>query len=258
VSTILKALKKLEQEKESQRRSGPIPVYSGSKPSAGGMGAWFRRSWIQSATVGMIILTLGLTALYFYLEYRDPGAPVREDRAGTSKKRATATLAGRSQSSGPISTPVEKKPPASDERRSIARPQPVPPVLPDQDASAGNPNSVPGQSSQLQRPGPQYAESDRVQGIPETDQTVPQPEPSPAKRAPSELYKSTPPLTDGRLKVHAIAWSSNSEDRMAVVNTRVVYEGDSVDGFLVVAIRQEDVVVREKEKGLWRVVFGRP
>jgi hypothetical protein len=38
----------------------------------------------------------------------------------------------------------------------------------------------------------------------------------------------------------------------------VIYEGDSVDNFVVVAIRPDDVVVREKDKGLWKVVFGRP
>lgn len=76
--------------------------------------------------------------------------------------------------------------------------------------------------------------------------------------APSDAYENTPPLTDGRLKVHAIAWSPKVEERMAVVNNRVIYEGDSVDGFVVVAIRPDDVVVREKERGLWKVVFGKP
>ena len=65
-------------------------------------------------------------------------------------------------------------------------------------------------------------------------------------------------MTDGRLKVQAIACSATVENRMAVINSRVVHEGDSVDGFGVVAIRPDDVVVRDKAKGLFRVVFGRP
>ena len=78
------------------------------------------------------------------------------------------------------------------------------------------------------------------------------------KAPPSDTYAETPALIDGRLKVHAIAWSPMVEERMAVVNNRVVYEGDSVDSFVVVAIRPDDVVVREKDKGLWKVAFGRP
>ena len=60
------------------------------------------------------------------------------------------------------------------------------------------------------------------------------------------------------MKVYAIAWSPKAQDRVAVMNSRVLYEGDVVDGFIVVAIRPEDVVVREKDNGLWRVIFGRP
>jgi hypothetical protein len=76
--------------------------------------------------------------------------------------------------------------------------------------------------------------------------------------APSDAYKNTPLLTDRRLKVHAIAWFPQPADRMAVINNRVIYEGDSVDGFTVVAIRPDDVVVREKGSVVWRVEFGRP
>ena len=82
--------------------------------------------------------------------------------------------------------------------------------------------------------------------------------PAPKKKTSSNSFANTPELTDGRLRVHAIVWSSTAEKRMAVVNNRVIYEGDSVEDFVVVAIRPDDVVVREKEKGLWRVVFGRP
>lgn len=82
--------------------------------------------------------------------------------------------------------------------------------------------------------------------------------PAPSQKPSADTYDKTPVLTGGQLKVHAIAWSASLEDRMAVINSRVVHEGDSVDGFGVVAIRPEDVVVRDKEKGLFRVVFGRP
>ena len=70
-------------------------------------------------------------------------------------------------------------------------------------------------------------------------------------------YPNANLLTDGRLKVQALAWSPSIEDRMAVINTRIVHEGDKVEGFVVLAIGRDDVVV--SEKGIaYRVVFGRP
>jgi hypothetical protein len=65
------------------------------------------------------------------------------------------------------------------------------------------------------------------------------------------------PLTDGRLKVQALAWSPKAEDRMAVINTRIVHEGDKVNGFTVLAIGSDDVIVRDKDIK-FRVTFGRP
>jgi hypothetical protein len=58
--------------------------------------------------------------------------------------------------------------------------------------------------------------------------------------------------------VHAIAWSPTPADRVAVINSHVIYEGDSVEDFVVIAIRPDDVVVREKGRAVWRVEFGRP
>jgi len=79
-----------------------------------------------------------------------------------------------------------------------------------------------------------------------------------AQKTPSDPYADIQLLSDGRLKVNAIVWSTVQEDRMAVVNSRILHEGDTVDGFSLVAIRSDDVVVREDGKGIWRVLFGRP
>ncbi len=72
-----------------------------------------------------------------------------------------------------------------------------------------------------------------------------------------DVFKRAQRLADGRLKVQAIAWSDVAQDRMAVINDRVVHEGETVDGFSIVAIGQDDVVVKEKGQ-LWQVRFGQP
>ena len=45
---------------------------------------------------------------------------------------------------------------------------------------------------------------------------------------------------------------------MTVINSRVLHEGDTVDGFTLVVIRPDDVVVKESGGGRWKVIFGRP
>ncbi len=89
--------------------------------------------------------------------------------------------------------------------------------------------------------------------IPNADRTEPQ-----KQTRPSNAYDDLRPLTDGRLKIQAIVWSDNQNDRMGVINTQIVHEGSSVDGFDVVAIRSEDIVVRAEGGEMYRVLFGRP
>jgi hypothetical protein len=77
---------------------------------------------------------------------------------------------------------------------------------------------------------------------------------APARQAPGD-YAGAERLTDERLTVQAIAWSTNADDRMAVINNRVVREGNVVDGFTIVAIEEQIIYVREGGR-LWQVRFG--
>jgi len=52
-----------------------------------------------------------------------------------------------------------------------------------------------------------------------------------------------------------LAWSDDAVRRMAVINDRIVHEGESVDGYQVVEIRMEDVIVNAGGKS-WRLEFG--
>jgi hypothetical protein len=81
----------------------------------------------------------------------------------------------------------------------------------------------------------------------------------PAKTKPEgdSAYDNADRLTDNRLKIQAIAWSPIPDERMAVINSHIVREGSSVEGFTVVAIRSDDVIVKEQGR-LYRVVFGSP
>jgi hypothetical protein len=62
-------------------------------------------------------------------------------------------------------------------------------------------------------------------------------------------------LDDSKLKLQAIAWSNQAAQRIAVINGHVVREGESVEGFSVNQIRQEDVIVNDGTES-WRLEFG--
>lgn len=74
----------------------------------------------------------------------------------------------------------------------------------------------------------------------------------PARTRSGETYDR---MTDSKLKLQALAWSDDAVRRMAVINGRIVHEGESVDGYQVVKIRAEDVIVNEGGKS-WRLEFG--
>jgi hypothetical protein len=70
----------------------------------------------------------------------------------------------------------------------------------------------------------------------------------------SKKGKSYAKLNDSQIKLQALAWSSNAARRIAVINGRVVREGESMDGYQIRQIRQEDVVVSDGRQS-WRIEF---
>ena len=62
-------------------------------------------------------------------------------------------------------------------------------------------------------------------------------------------------LADAKIKLQALAWSSDATRRMAVINGRIVREGESMDGYQINQIRQDDVVVSDGRQS-WRLEFG--
>jgi len=81
---------------------------------------------------------------------------------------------------------------------------------------------------------------------------------SPAKKTNSDVKPASQTyrrLDDPKLKLQAIAWSANAAQRIAVINNHVVREGESVEGFSVNQIRQDDIIVNDGTES-WRLDFG--
>jgi hypothetical protein len=70
-----------------------------------------------------------------------------------------------------------------------------------------------------------------------------------------QVSRSYRRLDDSKLKLQAIAWSDDAAQRIAVINNHVVREGESVEGFSVNQIRQDDIIVNDGTES-WRLEFG--
>lgn len=57
------------------------------------------------------------------------------------------------------------------------------------------------------------------------------------------------------LKLQAIAWSSDSKERIAVINGRIIREGSSIEGALIIRIDKNDVSF-QKGGEQWKQKFG--
>jgi hypothetical protein len=55
-------------------------------------------------------------------------------------------------------------------------------------------------------------------------------------------------IENSGLKIQAIAWFKDSQKRIAVINGRILREGENINGYCVVRIGQEDVIVRQGEE----------
>ena len=71
-----------------------------------------------------------------------------------------------------------------------------------------------------------------------------------------ERFESIPlkQANETRLEIQAIAWSSYPESRIAVVNSRIVREGGSVEGVFVTNIGKDGIVFRKGGEE-WRQLF---
>ncbi|MGD8883382.1 MAG: general secretion pathway protein GspB [Desulfobacterales bacterium] len=76
-----------------------------------------------------------------------------------------------------------------------------------------------------------------------------------AKPPVKQVSRSYRRLDKSKLELQAIAWSSKAAQRIAVINGRIVREGESVEGFSVTQIRQDDIIVNDGTES-WRLEFG--
>lgn len=263
MSSILRALKKLENDSrhiEGNRSLGTkfVPLAdTGNRRSAG-------RIFMMAGT-GIICGLVVLAGWYFFSDrlkprppeiatHSSPAAepvgvePVKPMAQNTSPDTAIAEKPEEKTSGAeqvePVSA-VEESPavePAAPEMAagSVATREEAPsagPMMPEKTVKAVD---APMQGSDRHRPPADLASEASGKGV------------QPKAETSSEV--EIPKLNDPDMALQAITWSRTPQKRLAVISNRIVREGESVAGYLVSTINQDDVVLsREGEK--WRLQF---
>jgi hypothetical protein len=71
---------------------------------------------------------------------------------------------------------------------------------------------------------------------------------------PRTVEVEIPKLNDRDMKLQAITWSRVPQKRIAVINNRILREGETVSGYLIKTINQDDIVLSlDGEK--WKLLF---
>jgi type IV secretory pathway VirB10-like protein len=282
MSTILKALKKLEQDKEPlgarDLSHAVATAASATGRSAGRFGS--PKRLLRAAVIGAVFVGAAGAALYFYMQSGPAATQVRQSSESVRKPvpPPPASAPVRRAVNRPDSDASHSKRPAPQAKPAPQRkrpPDPSPrsattdavaqarPVLPKRIESRERFEQ--GQNLQKATPSDaataSSAEFDKI-GPPRSRPAIPvaptgSVPPADPKSEDDSAYTNAERLMDSRIKIQAIAWSPVPDERMAVINSRIVREGGSVEGFSVVAIRSDDVIVKEEGR-LYRVLFGSP
>ncbi len=229
MSSILKALKKLDDELPRKRRSVIWP--SGSR-SRKGIRRWDISAGRSTAVLwGLLAVAVVAAAGGLFLYFSKP-AP---------ESRTETTVAVTRPISKPDQTSSAPKPTATPPARLPAKkPSKTAAPQPDRQATPAAPVAKPAPSPTVKK------------------------KPAPPVRKPSSEEKKTAkpsvpattslPILTSELKLQAISWAPAAGDRLAVINGNIVREGASLEGYVIVKIEKEEVAVR-KGSEQWRLVF---
>lgn len=82
----------------------------------------------------------------------------------------------------------------------------------------------------------------------------PKPEDRPASRVDGAEF-DPPMLASSDLKLQAISWAEEPKQRLAVINGAVLHIGEQTSGYVIVNIRLNDVILQQ-DGTMWRMVFS--
>lgn len=281
MSSILKALKKIEEESPAPQTYPTLkkPIDPQQALNAGPLK---RRRLRKLITFGLVLLVIAAAAVILFSRRQMIIAKMLSGGDSGSMTAMDASKSGNSKVYRAKISPPAAKPTQKPSLKTRRLPPKTPSTKPEDsekkfqaDPRANAANSTRGQpilkSSPVQQPPKTVlkapAKKPQIKTPPPPDAVSPAPAVSPAKplpAAPAAAADNRPAakpaatydrIEDSKLKLQALAWSDEVTKRMAVINGRIVREGESVDGYRVIEIHEEEVVVNQDGKS-WRLEFG--
>jgi len=288
MSTILEALRRLEEERRKSRQ-GMDPFREVLEPSAAPPrpGPSRRR---QAAWVGAVVLVVVAAVLLTYRVARREDRQVREGvTSAAPAEEAVRVPASEQRRLARVQSPPSRDL-ASGPAGSAVRPPDLRPHEPAVRETAGSPDmadtlavrlpersSAPDSTVVLSEKSEREADSEEVgedkeevplEG-PDLEELVPEAEQEMGQEAVGRGPQGSPEATEDRpeprrataeeergIRISAVVWSPQPESRFAVVNLRTLREGDEISGRLVDEIQPDGVVFVEGGQR-YKVLLGR-
>lgn len=253
MSSILKALKKLENEapEKSQTRFWHQTMHTGKVIDRNGPGRFDpKKKFLLIFTVSVVAFVIGLTLIF----KMRPNAPV----VGTQIKSPYNNSLNFSKKRGVEAHPDSGSLIPGKDSMKIEKTKNMKPkqALFTKNNGRRNPVSV------------KNTKTGSVKTLGGSDKTISTPKSVP-QHTPLETYGKKPgqniksrwsasiPVKqagESQLKLQAIAWARDPKSRLAVINGRVIREGESVDRVTVLHIGKDEVIFKKGMES-WRQLF---
>jgi Type II secretion system protein B len=168
-----------------------------------------------------------------------------------AERSKTRSISPESLSIKPSTGNRHRKPIPSIDQTSASRPQKSHVVQPHRSTSTAMTSQTASITADKKTPPPSGTNATAYQSKRHNPPLV-----SPALPATAQSpYANAEPLVSDTMQVQAISWSDRPTKRIAVIDGRIVREGQSVHAYQVIQIRPEDVII-EKSGKFWKLAFG--
>ncbi|MFH1351097.1 MAG: hypothetical protein ABII26_09165 [Pseudomonadota bacterium] len=219
MSSILKALKKLEKEQKPPDEDQSIKNRVDTKKVVNqrAKGTWLFNRILLTASVILILIVIGMLSLIYQSDLKRIFSPKAISSKPTQEEKKL------------VSQAIQKVP--------SLKPMPV---------DRKEPSSVKHEGTPEKGPPPKAFPVERVP----TPGTIEKPRPSSTGKE-DEAVEKQPVMQGGvdesRYKLEAIVWSNNPDSRFAVINGRIVRPGGTIEGVSVTHIGRDYVAVKSRE-----------
>jgi type IV secretory pathway VirB10-like protein len=268
LSSILKALKKIDASSLPDDTSPPWP-HPGDAGDA--ITRSIKKRWLIRRMTTYILVAACVISLAVLLYFRQVDSGSRERTAEAqsgAKTRQGQVYRAKIAKTAPPDGPAASKPSPSPPPGTST--PPVTPTLPNPSApSLQRAPAAPAvgtsrdtaRISRTRKALPKKSKKAATKIAPTTGETSARKPPPGAdagkSSVPPPAERSTPSSRrqDTGLVLQAIAWAPEPSRRIAVVNGSIVKEGDSVEGYTLMRIRKDDIVLNDGGK-TWQLEFG--